>query len=666
MSVVFIIAAIILSASGGLPGVFMSSKNPWGQRVAAVMSLLSSVFGLFGAFMVFAGGGGRELLFPWQAAGNSVIGVDSLSAFFLMPIFLMGALGSVYGLGYWPQTLHPDNGRKLRLFWGLMVSGMALLVVSKAAMAFLFGWEIMALSAFFLVTTEDDRRESCRAGWIYLAATHISTLILFALFALWRKYTGSYELKPVSQDALSLGAMNIMFFLAFVGFGIKAGVMPLHFWLPGAHANAPSHVSAMLSGVVLKMGIYGFVRFLSLLPQPPYIWGVIIMVFGVSSGILGVVFAIAQHDLKRLLAYHSVENIGIILMGLALAMLGISEGNPQWITLGMACCLLHTWNHSLFKPLLFLSGGGVVHACDTRNIDSLGGLAKLMPCTAVMFAIGAAAICGLPPLNGFVSELFVYMGLFDAAAGGNSLVCVSSVIGLAMIGALALACFVKVFAAVFLGTARSENAAGAHEASWSMRLPMIILAAVCVFIGVMPVLTQDILNAAIAVWIAPADLPLIGIQELAPVKAVSFMSVLLIITVFISAVFARLLSRPNRLANTWDCGYTLASSRIQYTASSFAQMITAMFGWVLHQKIHNPEVHGLFPKNAKMDSHVNELVLDRIILPLYSFVERLFGWFRRFQHGITQHYLIYILITVIVMMSTMIPFKEFVVSLFTR
>ena len=213
---------------------------------------------------------------------------------------------------------------------------------------------------------------------------------------------------------------NALFFMALLGFGLKAGMMPLHFWLPSAHANAPSHVSAMLSGIVLKMGIYGLLRMLSLLPSPLPIWGGLILFLGVVSGLLGVVFAIGQHDLKRLLAYHSVENIGIILMGLGLAMLGRCAHRPEWVVLGLAGCLLHVWNHSLFKSLLFLCAGSVVHGAHTREIDRLGGLAKVMPWTAGLFVVGAVAICGLPPLNGFVSELLVYMGSLQGALGGRA------------------------------------------------------------------------------------------------------------------------------------------------------------------------------------------------------------------------------------------------------
>lgn len=666
MSLNLIIIAIVLAAVSGLPGVCLSRRTVRGQRIAVGLMGGSSILGLVGALLALGGDLSEPVFFPWPAMGNSVVGMDCISAFFLVPVLLMGGLGSLYGIGYWPQLRHIRNGRKLQLFWGLLVAGMSLLVISRHAMAFLFGWEVMALSAFFLVTTEDQRDESRRAGWIYIISTHIGTLTLFGLFALWRWATGSYDLKPVANDTISLGVMNVLFLLSLLGFGLKAGVMPFHFWLPGAHASAPSHVSAMLSGIVLKMGIYGLVRFLSLLPDPPYLWGGLILLLGVISGLLGVVFAIGQHDLKRLLAYHSVENIGIILMGLGVAMLGRSADQPKWIVLGLAGCLLHVWNHSLFKSLLFLSAGSVVHAVHTRQIDSLGGLAKKMPWTATMFAIGAIAICGLPPLNGFVSELFVYIGLLDAVVTDGSLVAVIAVPVLAMIGALALACFVKVYGAVFLGTARSKATAGAHECPLTMRVPMMVLAACCVTIGLMPMLLIPLLDRTISSWIVEPGTSMPSIGSIAPLKAVSFMSVALVLLIVAIMAFIRPFYRFSRGVGTWDCGYACPTPRIQYTASSFAQMIVAMFRWVLHSHIHYPHIGGLFPKPAEMHSHVDDLVLDRVMMPASRNVERWFGWFRRFQQGITQHYLLYILITVILMMSTMIPFKEYIQRLFVR
>src|SRR5205807_3118219 len=262
------------------------------------------------------------------------------------------------------------------------------------------------------VATEDHEESVRAAGWRYLAASHLAALCLFAMFALLRSATGTFNLVAI-PDTLSIpGMATAIFLLALIGFGLKAGIMPMHVWLPSAHANAPSHVSALLSGLMIKMGIYGLVRICSLLPTPPVWWGSLLLGFGAISGVLGVAFAIGQHDLKRLLAYHSIENIGIIVMGLGLAMLGRSLNRTDWILLGLGGALLHVWNHALFKSLLFLSAGSVVHAAHTREIDRLGGLGKVMPCTAFCFLIGAVAICGLPPLNGFVSELLIYLGLF--------------------------------------------------------------------------------------------------------------------------------------------------------------------------------------------------------------------------------------------------------------
>jgi hydrogenase-4 component B len=462
--------------------------------------------------------------------------------------------------------------------------------------------------------------------------------------------------------------MNALFFLVLIGFGLKAGMMPLHFWLPGAHANAPSHVSAMLSGVVLKMGIYGLLRMLSLLPEPPAAWGGVILAFGAVSGLLGVVFAIGQHDLKRLLAYHSVENIGIILMGLGLAMLGRSTGRPEWVVLGLAGCLLHVWNHGLFKSLLFLCAGSVVHSAHTREIDRLGGLAKTMPWTAAMFLIGAVAICGLPPLNGFVSELIIYLGLFGtvitSGAGGSAAVLAAPV--LAMIGALAVACFVKAYGAVFLGSPRTHASMQTHESPITMRGPMVLLAACCALIGLAPMLVSPILDAVIASWIPESRLAFMSISALAPLAAVSAMSVLLVGLVVVMMIILALRSRTVSRVGTWDCGYARPTRRMQYSASSFAQMIVALFRWLLHPRLHQPSVQGPFPAPTGMHSHVDDAVLDRLLVPASQGVERWFGWFHRFQQGLTQHYVLYILITVILMLGSLMPIKEFVTRLFAR
>ena len=467
---------------------------------------------------------------------------DPLSGFFLVPIFLLGIAGPIYGLRYWRQAEHSRNGRKLGLFYGLLVAGLSMVALAADGITFLFAWEVMALSAFFLVSTEDHKAEARRAGWVYLIATHVGTLTLFALFAMLRTAAGSFELRRLQPTEAGLGLQAAIFLLALAGFGLKAGAMPLHFWLPSAHAAAPSHVSAILSGVLLKIGIYGLMRTTMLLPNVPAACGVLVLVLGIISAVFGVVFALGQHDLKRLLAYHSIENIGIILIGLGLAMIGSATHRTEWMILGMAGALLHVWNHCLFKALLFLAAGSVVHAVHTREIDHLGGLSKLMPRTAILFALGAVAICGLPPLNGFVSELIIYLGLFRAATdvhAGFSGVALAAP-ALAMVGALAVACFVKAYGAVFLGTARTPHATHAHESPWSMVAPMALLAALCAMIGLFPILVFPMLDRVLATWPGFDGQRL---ADLVPHASMTTLSVSLIVAVGIAVFVLRRQSR---------------------------------------------------------------------------------------------------------------------------
>src|ERR1035437_8753333 len=353
----------------------------------------------------------------------------------------------------------------------------------------------MALAAFFSLSAQDDQRPVREVGYVYMVATRLATLCLIAMFAVLFVATGSFDF--AASRPIGPGAANAILILAIVGFGLKAGVMPMHVWLPGAHANAPSHVSALMSGVLIKMGIYGLVRVFSLFPHPPLWWGQLVLLFGGVSGVLGVAFAISQHDFKRLLAYHSVENIGIICMGLGVALLGRSLGNGALVALGLGGAMLHVWNHGLFKGLLFLSAGSVLHATHTREIDELGGLAKRMPWTALGFLVGAAAICGLPPLNGFISELLVYLGLFRSAALPPGSLWRSAALGapaLALVGALALVCLVKVHGAMFLGDPRSERTAGATESSRLILVPMAVLAGLCFVVGLLPWVVAPILD----------------------------------------------------------------------------------------------------------------------------------------------------------------------------
>jgi hydrogenase-4 component B len=322
--------SFLLILGSGLVGLLFRRGSASGQHVATILHVSGCAIGLLGAVSVLRGAHAYEVDWAWGLpSGTGRLAADPLAAFFLLPVFVVSALGSVYGEGYWPEARHPNNARKLRAFYGIATAGLLLVMVAGDAWTFLIGWEVVGLAAFFLVTTEQDDPEALRAGWIYLIAAHAGTLLLFGMFALLRRATGTWLLVP--SDALAGSELlTPILVLALLGFGIKAGVVPFHVWLPGAHAAAPSHVSAFLSGVVLKMGIYGLARILVLMPDFPAWLGLALLGLGVTSGILGVILALAQHDLKRLLAYHSVENIGIILIGLGVGVLGIAQRQPAW------------------------------------------------------------------------------------------------------------------------------------------------------------------------------------------------------------------------------------------------------------------------------------------------------------------------------------------------
>lgn len=656
MSERWVLLGTALAAASGIPGLFMSRDAMRPQRLAAFLTVLGAVLGLAGVGLFWATGDNRPIEWPWPLPGADFsVGLDGLSAIFLLPIFLISLLGSIYGLVYWKQTEHPRNGRKLSLFYGTLTAGMALLVISRNSILFLFGWEIMALSAYFLVITEDHEKEVRETGWIYFVATHTATLCLFALFALLHTVSGSFALTPLAPGSATPGMAAALFSLALVAFGLKAGIMPLHVWLPSAHAVTPSHVSALMSGVILKMGVYGLARITSLIPDPPLAWGGIVLCLGVFSGVFGVAFALGQHDLKRLLAYHSIENIGIILMGLGLALIGRTLGRADWVILGLAGGLLHVWNHAIFKALLFLGAGSVIHSSRTREIDQLGGLAKRMPWTALCFGVGAVAICGLPPLNGFVSEFLIYLGLFgtlENTAGPSFAAAALAAPALALIGALAVACFVKVYGGVFLGISRSESARHAHESPASMIGPMGALVACCFGIGLAPALVAPIFAKGISAWGSELADPGSRLAALAPLNWITAMGLVLLAALAAGsgAGWWYLQRGVAEKGETWSCGYAAPTPSMQYTASSFARMLVDLFGWALRPRLRKPRPLSLFARKAGFHSEVSDTVLEEVVLPAFRGGAWLFSGFRVLQQGNIQTYLLYLFFTLIALL----------------
>lgn len=656
-AVSMILVAIAVLSASGVCGLLFGPRSDAGQRATTVLMVIGSVLGLSGLAASFGSADVTPVTFAWGLLGDRFsVAIDPVSVPFLALVFVVPVLGSVYGLEYWRHCEQPHSGRRLGLFQGLLAASMALVVVAHDAVLFLIAWEVMALSAFFAATVVEDDPAVRRAGWVYLIATHVGTLCLIAMFALWRHATGSFALEPAGAVPPELA--NAMFVLAVVGFGAKAGLMPLHVWLPGAHAGAPSHVSAVMSGVMLKMGIYGVVRMTMLLPLAPGWWGAALLVTGAITAVGGIAFALAQHDLKRLLAYSSIENVGIVAMGLGLALLGRTMDRPDWILLGLAGALLHVWNHGLFKSLLFLGAGAILHATHTRDMDQLGGLARRMPRVTGLFVIGAVAICGLPPLNGFASEWMIYVGLFRTLGIGveSPAAPAAAAAGvLAMVGALAVACFVKLTGTVFLGSARDSRIGPVHDPSARMVVPMAALAAACVLLGLFPAIASAPLEDAVrtwAQWPAARTLAVASLAPLAWITIVGLLLVALIASIGTIGAVARRMPRVarSRPAGTWDCGYARPTGRMQYTGSSLARTLVIQLRFVLWPKTHPSSIHGCFPAATSFKSAVPDPVLDRILVPLFRSAGRVAPIARVFQQGQTQTYVLYVLAILILLL----------------
>ncbi len=609
----------------------------------AALTLCGALCAFVAAGLILAGYPVWEWRSGWTAGGEHFTALlDEVGAFFLILLCTVGIAGTVYGLGYWNEASHPRSARRGRLWWNAMLLSMGLVLTVGNGLHFLLAWECFAVAAYFLVTLDRATPGVRAAGWVYLAASHAGTLALFAFFASLAGHTGSWELGPMHH----LPTLSPVYWLALAGFGIKAGVFPLHVWLPSAHANAPSHVSALMSGMAIKMGIFGLVRFGAWMPLP-YGAGWVVAGLGCASAVLGVAFALGQHDLKRLLAYHSVENIGIILLGLGFAMIALDQGRPDWGVLALAGGLLHVWNHGLFKALLFLGAGSVLHATGTREMSRLGGLWRGMPWTTGFFALAAVAICGLPPLNGFVSEWLVFSGLLEAGRhpGDASLAAVPAAILLAATGALALACFIKVCGVVFLGAPRSAAAVKAHECGPGMRGAMAVLAAGCVAIGLAPALFWPALMRVAACWFGGAGLG--TANRLEPLGTAHLLLAALALAAAAMTVMA-LRPRISR-AVTWDCGYASPTARMQYTAESFAGIITGWFSWILKPEVHAAPPEGVLPARASRSSHTPETVLDRLVRPGALAILKISDLARSFQQGKTQAYILYLCAALLVL-----------------
>jgi len=649
------LAAALLCALSGVPALFPRMPLFTGRRIACGIISCAAAAGLSAtARLLLLNDRVETVGMAWQLpVGEMLFRLDQLSAFFLIPVLIVAVCISLYTCGYCSTT--PDNRAEshLTFYLGLVIAAIVLLLMAASGITLLIFWEIMALTVYLAMCLEHGRPEVREAGLQYLVASHVTTLLMIVTFSMIAQYGGQAFPAGGSLAPDTTAAMTI-FLTALVAFGMKAGIMPLHIWLPTAHANAPSQISAIMSGIVIKMGIYGLLRTISFFSTPPLWWGILLLCLGTVSAVAGVLFAIGQHDVKRLLAYHSIENIGIIVMGIGVALTGLSTGNSTLFVLGMAGALLHVLNHALFKSLLFLGAGAVIHIAGTRNMDRMGGLARALPLTSLAFLTGAVAICGLPPLNGFVSELLIYLGIFKGF--GTTSGAAAAFLGmaaplLALTGGLALACFVKVYGCVFLGEPRSPLPEP-HE-SPAMTGAMAILGGLCILIGLLPFAAVRMVEPVLAVIQPRQGATLPSIQTTAHLYGLSIAAAVLILLIGLLGWWYRrqLRSRPIGETGTWDCGYAAPAASMQYTASSFAEMLVGIFGGILRPERHRPEVKGLFPGPSSFESHVPEVVLEKGILPFFAATDRRLAAIRRLQNGQLNHYILYIFVALIILLA---------------
>ncbi len=645
----------VLAFAFVFPGVLaLLVRDPRRSRIVGFGGGAAASF--LGLSMTLAGAAqGKTVRFPLPAPVPwtvSELYMDGLSAFFLALIFLLGFLASVYAVGYMREFDEGRRGQSAPLFFNLLLLSMALVVSAGDMLSFLLGWEGMSLSSYFLVVFEHERAEARRAGLIYLVATHIGTGGILVAFLSLVRQTGSFSFNgfaavPFADPAL----LAATFGFALLGFGTKAGMFPFHIWLPYAHPEAPSPVSALMSGVMIKMGVYGIVRFLFyLLPGAPASFGGVVIVLGLLSGVFGVLYAIAQHDVKRLLAFHSVENVGIILLGVGAASVCLAQGQAGAARILLAGGLFHTLNHALFKGLLFMGGGSVFQGTHTRNIERMGGLMRGMPLTGLTFLIGSMAISAVPPLNGFASEFEIYRGLWEAAGKGGVSpgLLITAMAGLALIGGLAFVCFVKVVGTVFLGTARSPQAAAARDPATSMAFPMGALALLCVAFGVAPALALDPIRSLLP--IGPVSLPVSPPPETAGTFTVAA-ALCAVVGGLCLLRFFLLRRNGKQAAGTWACGFAYSTPRMQYTATSFADPVIHVFRGLLRpHTVREERAKGRFLTEIQFDTHVLDLFENGIYLPLYRLFLRLAFLARRLHPGYIHLYLGYILGTVVILL----------------
>lgn len=594
---------------------------------------------------------------------------DGLSCFFLLVIALVSIPSAIFSIGY----LRPETSRKkfslATTFLVVFVFSMSMVVTSGNLFSFLIFWELMSLSSYFLVVFEHTHQRCVRAGTIYLVMTHIGTAFLIAAFAILYIHTGSFDFGAVKSAVLLMpqALRNTVFLFLFIGFGTKAGIVPLHIWLPYAHPEAPSHISSIMSGVMIKVAIYGMIRFfIMLLTGGPAWWGGVVLVFAAISCIVGIAYALIDNNLKRLLAYSSVENIGIILFGVGLAIFFANSGIMPVAFLALSGALYHLINHGLFKGLLFLCSGSVAKACGTLDLEKMGGLIKTMPVTAACFFIGAMGISALPPLNGFISEWLTFQAFFAAlvnSVGGIKIFMLVLVSVFALTSGLAVACFAKVFGITFLALPRSLSVQEAKESSFSMRVGMEVLAVLVILFGlccglIIPYISnvaQNALGAQNSIfsfnWFS---LSLAGMQ----LSSISPIIFVLILAAFFSVMLVWFVLSPRKVVpgNTWGCGYYALDARNEYTATAYSKPFRIAFSFFLlpYRKVEKIRDSFYHVRSFTYQTYTTKIFKKYFYDPLVGFTYNVAYKLRGLQPGSINLYISYIFVVLTILILVLV------------
>lgn len=654
--------------SAGAAGALVAARAPALARVVGHGGALLGAFAALTFGLAGLAGETMQLNLPeLLPIGGAAFGVDRLSAFFIVVIAVGAIPTALYAIGYTRHYTGKYSLAAMGCAFNVFVLAMILVALARNVLTFLALWEIMSLASYFLVITEHEREETLRAGWIYFVMTHAGFAALLLGFLLLAHATGTTDFAAWSAAAAKLerSERDLIFVLLALGFGSKAGVIPLHIWLPRAHPAAPSHISALMSGVMIKLGVYGLVRVaFDWLGVGPLWWGGAMLIVGAVSGVLGVLYALVDADLKRLLAYSSIENIGIIMLGLGAGMLFQASQLPGLAAFALIAALYHTLNHAAFKTLLFMGAGAVLHATRTRNMEELGGLIKRMPQTALFFLVGSLAIAALPPFNGFISEWLTFQALllsFQIPAHTVNLTFALGIAALALTSGLAAACFVRAFGITFLALPRSEPAGGAREVVWTMRAAMALLALACIVFGVAPSLILAPLEATVFDLTAGQSEMRFNLTAIVANGEFGWVAPLWIalgLVAFFLAIALALpllgVNRRRRYYETWGCGRALQTARFEYTATAFANPFKRVFALLYRPVVTldidaHPESRYFVRKIAYY--HERRLIFEEALYtPLLRMIQALARGARVLQSGNVHGYLVYILVALVALL----------------